>query len=89
MAKILGYVLLLSVVIVSASTSGGFSFQPVGNYPKAFVTYKTVEPPGVLASYLQGINDKGVVVGGYCDTYCNPGSSEHGYPPPRWQIHEV
>src|SRR5712692_1893570 len=103
MIKILGCVLLLGVVIVSASTTASSSFQPIGNYPNAFVTYarglnsiravvglyqppggfyhgylqvaktyKTVEPPGVLASYLQGINDKGVAVGGYCDTAsCN------------------
>src|SRR5712692_9999537 len=111
MIKILGCVLLLGVVIVSASTTASSSFQPIGNYPNAFVTYarglnsiravvglyqppggfyhgylqvgktyKTVEPPGVLASYLQGINDKGVAVGGYCDTAsCNGGSSQHGY----------
>jgi probable HAF family extracellular repeat protein len=111
MTKILGSVLLLSVVIVSATTTGGYTFQPIGNYPNAFVTYarginssravvglyqppggfyhgylqvgkvyKTVEPPGVLESYLEGINDKGTTVGGYCDTVpCNGGSAQHGY----------
>jgi hypothetical protein len=111
MAKIFGYGLLLSVVVGSASTTGGFSFQPIGNYPNSFVTfarglnsrrvvvgnyqppagyyhgymqvgkqYRTVEPPGVLSSYLENINDKGTAVGGYCDTAsCGGGESQHGY----------
>ena len=106
MTRILGMV--LSVVIVSASTTGGFSFQPIGPYPNAFDTeprginlsqtivgfyqpmggfdhghlqagksYKTIEPSGSLSSYLEGINDKGTAVGGYCDTLsCNPAQAQ-------------
>lgn len=59
-------------------------YQPPGGFYHGYLqvgkVYKTVEPPGVLESYLQGINDKGAAVGGYCDTVpCNGGSSQHGF----------
>lgn len=111
MKKTLGLVLLLVAVLVSASTTGGFVFGPIGNYPNAFVTYprslnrsksvvglyqppggfyhgymqegknfKTIEPPGVRSSFLEGINDRGAAVGGYCDTLsCNPEEAQHGF----------
>jgi probable HAF family extracellular repeat protein len=110
MTKILG-ALLLSSLLITASTSGVFTFGAIGNYPNAFQTYprglngartivgfylpkggfqqgymqtgknyRTIAPPGVLSSYLEGINDKGVAVGGYCDTVsCNPEEAQHGF----------
>jgi len=50
-------------VIVSASTTGSFSFQPIGNYPNALVTY------------ARGLNSNGAMVG----LYQPPGGFYHGY----------
>jgi probable HAF family extracellular repeat protein len=59
-------------------------YQPIAGFYHGYLQvgkqYRTIEPPGVLSSYLQGINDKGTAVGGYCDTAsCGGGESQHGY----------
>jgi uncharacterized membrane protein len=58
-------------------------YLPVGGFDHGYIqkgkTYKTIEPPQVLSSYLSGINDLGAMVGGYCDSSCNPRSAQHGF----------
>jgi uncharacterized membrane protein len=58
-------------------------YQPAGGFDHGYFqqgkTYKTIEPPQVLSSYLSGINDLASMVGGYCDASCNPRSSQHGF----------
>jgi probable HAF family extracellular repeat protein len=58
-------------------------YLPVGGFDHGYIqkgkAYKTIEPPQVLSSYLSGINDTGTMVGGYCDTSCNPRNAQHGY----------
>jgi hypothetical protein len=43
-------------------------------------TFRKLEPPNVISSFLEGINDHDVIVGGYCDTNvgCGGLSSQHG-----------
>ena len=56
--------------------SGGYDH----GYLQAGKNFKTVEPPGAISSYLEGINDKGDAVGGYCDTInCGGVTVQHGF----------
>jgi uncharacterized membrane protein len=59
-------------------------YQPPGGFYHGYLqegkTFKTIEPPNIMSSYLEGINDQGAAVGGYCDTVsCSGTSSQHGY----------
>jgi probable HAF family extracellular repeat protein len=61
----------------------GFDLQTDGNYHgylQVGSVFKTIQPAGSISSYLEGINDLGVAVGGYCDVgSCNPETAEHGF----------
>jgi probable HAF family extracellular repeat protein len=67
----------------SSKVSVGFDLQTDGNYHgyvKIGKNFITIQPPGSSSSYLEGINDKGEMVGGYCDTVnCGGITVQHGF----------
>lgn len=66
-----------SVVVGTYFPIGGVGY--VG-YLQSGSSFTTVVPSGAVNSFLMGINDSGVAVGGYCtDFSCNASASEHGF----------
>jgi uncharacterized membrane protein len=70
--KIVGY-------YESSSTVAGYLEGPSPISPDKH-TFSAVAPPGSGTSYAAGINNNGVVVGGFCaPPGCNPQAADHGF----------
>ena len=67
----------------ASRTIVGSDLQSDGNYHGYLQVgrkFETIQPPGAISSYLEGINDKGEAVGGYCTVLnCVGPDVQHGF----------